>query len=243
MEYVASERDGCNHTAIAQGLQIPKSSLTALLQDLQSKGYLQRNPDSGVFTVGVQVLWLANSYLRNLNLVKLGQPIVGELHVRVREFSLLAIPTEREYVIICTESIPSIFAHSLQVGQRGPIFCSAVGKAMMAFMPEAQVDSILKASPLVAVTPSTKTDIAYIKRDLAKTRRRGIGYSREEGIPGVTGVAAPVFNASGSPVAALAIGVPSAQLKEKSLEPLEGVLRSLAQRLSQQLGWNASTST
>ena len=47
----------------------PKSSLTALLQDMLSKGYLQRNPDSGIFTIGVQVLWLANSYLRNLNLI------------------------------------------------------------------------------------------------------------------------------------------------------------------------------
>src|SRR6201995_1872392 len=111
MEFIANTRDGCTHTAIAQGLNIPKRSLTALLQDLLSKGYLQRKPESGVFTIGVQILWLSNSYLRNLNLVKLGQPIVAEIYSRVKEFSVLAIPNGSEYVTICTESVPSVFGH------------------------------------------------------------------------------------------------------------------------------------
>ena len=95
IEYVASQREGCTHTAIAHGLKIPKSSLTELLQDLLSKGYLQRRTDSGIFTIGLQVLWLANSYLRNLNPVKIDQPLVAEIFSKVREFSLLAIPAER----------------------------------------------------------------------------------------------------------------------------------------------------
>lgn len=242
MEFVAARREGCSHTAIAQGLEIPKSSLTALLQDLQSTGYLQRNPESGVFTIGVQVLWLANSYLRNLNLVRLGQPVVAQLYARVQEFSLLAIPIGSQYVTICTESIPSIFAHSLQVGQRGPLFCSAVGKAMMAYMSPNQVDEILKDSPPVAVTPFTKTNITDIKKELQEVRRQGIGYSKEEGIPGVTGLAAPVFNATGSPVAALGVGVPSSQLIGRDMTPVEDALRESAQQLSAQLGWTGERS-
>ena len=58
MEYVASERDGCTHTAIAQGLQIPKSSLTALLQDLQSKGYcLQERIEGPKFGLALNSQW------------------------------------------------------------------------------------------------------------------------------------------------------------------------------------------
>ena len=96
MEHIAQQPQGCTHTEVAQGLQIPKSSLTALLQDMMSKGYLQRNPDTNVFTIGVQVLWLANSYLRNLNLVRLGQPVVASVFSKVQEFTLLAIPTAHE---------------------------------------------------------------------------------------------------------------------------------------------------
>ena len=240
MEFIANQRDGCTHTAIAQGLNIPKSSLTALLQDLLSKGYLQRTADSGVFTIGVQVLWLSNSYLRNLNLVKLGQPLVAEIHSKVKEFALLAIPNGAEYVTICTESVPSVFGHTLQLGSRGPMFCSAVGRAMLAFMPDPQVDEILRSGPRVKATPNTKTSIADIKASLTETRRTGIAFSGEEAIAGVVGFAAPVFSAMGVPVASFGVGVPSSQFKRSATSAIESALKDASRRLSQQLGWNAA---
>lgn len=239
MEFIGSYSEGCTHTAIAQGLNIPKSSLTALLQDLLSKGYLQRSPDSGVFTIGVQVLWLANSYLRNLNLVKLGQPVVAELFAQVKEFSVLAIPTGAEYVVICTESVPSAFGHSLQVGSRGPLFCSALGKAILAYLPVQQRDEILKSGPRTALTKQTKTKLSDILEDLERTRRTGIGRSHGEAIAGVDGFAAPIFNASGAPIASLGVGVPATELRQTAIPSIEGALKRAAQKLSQQLGWRA----
>jgi len=243
MEFVANHREGCNHTAIAQGLVIPKSSLSALLQDLSSTGYLKRNPESGSFTIGVQVLWLANSYLRNMNLVRLGQPVVAQLFAQVQEFALLAIPIGPEYVTICTESLPSVFAHTLQVGQRGLLITSAVGRAMMAYMTAAEIDNILAASQSPEVSPLTKKQITEVKKELESTRLRGVGYSHDESIPGIVGIAAPVFNASGSPVAALGIGIPTSQMKGRNAGPLEQAVRESAARLSTQLGYVATTST
>lgn len=240
MEFVASRREGCSHTVIAQGLDIPKSSLSALLHDLHSTGYLQRNPETGVFTIGVQVLWLANSYLRNLNLVRLGQPVVAQLFARVREFALLAIPTGTEYVTICTESLPSVFAHTLQVGQRGPLVTSAVGRAMLAYMAPGEVDRILAAPPDAGTVPLSKQAIADIRKQLDVARKRGIGYSYEESIPGVVGIAAPVFNAAGTPVAALGVGIPSAQMKGRDTAPIEEALRQAAAALSGELGYAPS---
>lgn len=236
MEFVASRRDGCSHTAIAQSLAIPKSSLSALLQDLHSTGYLQRNPESGTFTIGVQVLWLANSYLRNMNLVRMGQPVVAQLFAQVQEFALLAIPIGPEYVTICTESLPSVFAHTLQVGQRGLLITSAVGRAMMSVMTVAEVDNILAASRPLVTTPLTQKKITEIKMELESTRIRGVGYSNDESIPGIVGIAAPVFNATGSPVAALGIGIPTQQMKGRDAGPLEKAVREAAARLSVQLG-------
>ena len=240
MEFIADQREGCKHAAIASALDIPKSSLTALLQDLTSKGYLQRAPDSGVFTIGVQVLWLANSYLRNLNLVKLGQPLVAQIYGEVNEFALLAVPNGTEYVTVCTESVPSIFGHTLQLGSRGPLFCSAVGRAMLAFMPAQQVDEILLCSPPQKVTALTKTAIADIKEGLREVRKTGIAVSNEESIAGVIGFAAPVFGAMGSPVASFGVGIASAHFKSKSQPEIESALKKASLQLSQQLGWRTS---
>lgn len=237
MEFIAAEPAGCTHTTIAQGLSIPKSSLTALLQDLQSKGYLQRTPETGVFTIGVQVLWLANSYLRNLNLVKLGQPVVAELFGEVGQFCTLAIPSGTEYVVICTESVPSIFGHSLQVGSRGPLYCSALGKAILAFLPQDQVDAILKSSTRAPLTRQTKTKLPDILQELEATRRSGVGRSLGESFAGVDGYAAPVFGPSGLPVASLGIGSPTNEFKPSAIPRVEAALKRAARKLSLQLGW------
>ena len=237
MEHVADQPNGCTHTKLAQGLGIPKSSLTALLNDLQSQGYLQRNAESGIYTIGVQILSLANAYLRNLNLARLGAPIVGELYAAVRMFSVMAIPNETEYVVICTESLPSLFTHSLQVGYRGPLYCSAVGRAILAYLPERRVDEILRASDLTPLTPLTKTDPTAIKAELAEVRKSGISHSKEENIAGITGIASPVFDRTGTPVAAVAIAAPTAQLETAQLPSIGLAVKQAADKLSEQLGW------
>jgi len=236
MEFVASQRDGCTHTTIAQGLNIPKSSLTALLQDMLSKGYLQRTPESGIFTIGVQVLWLANSYLRNLNLVKLGQPLVAEIFTKVREFSLLAIPNGTEYVTICTESVPSVFGHTLQLGSRGPMYCSALGRAMLAFMPQPQVDDILRTSNRVKLTAHTRASLSEIRLALDEVRRTGVAFVKEESFAGVVGYGTPVFGPMGAPVAAFGVGVPTSQWKRSAEPAIVNALQAASRQLSQQLG-------
>ncbi|HVZ44931.1 MAG TPA: IclR family transcriptional regulator [Ramlibacter sp.] len=235
MEFIAEKPAGCTHTTLAQQLKIPKSSLTVLLQDLVSKGYLQRHPETAVFTVGVQVLWLANSYLRNLNLVRIGQPLVAQVFTALAQFAFMGVPQGREYVIVCTESLPSIFAHTLQVGQRGPLYCSAVGRAMLAFMPAAQVDDIL-SGPRPAVTSRTRTSLREAKAAVERTRATGIGYADEESIAGVLGWAAPVFGANGQPVAAIGVGIPTGEYKASLLPRIERTLKAAARAMSEQLG-------
>jgi DNA-binding IclR family transcriptional regulator len=237
MEFIAGQPAGCSHTTVAQGLGIPKSSLTALLQDLQSKGYLQRHPDTGYFTIGVQVLWLANSYLRNLNLVKIGQPVVAELFTQIRQFSTLAIPSGAEYVIVCTESTPSVFGHTLQVGSRGPMHTAALGKAMLAWLPAARLEQVLLQAAAVTGAKSIKGKAFDIRAELAQARKSGIAHSRGEAIAGVDGYAAPVFNAGNVVVASLGVGIPSGEVSAREAARIETAIRKAARQLSAQLGW------
>ena len=204
-----------------------------------SEGYLQRSAETGIFTIGVQVLWLANSYLRNLNLARLGTPIVSQIHAAVRQFSVMAVPAGTEYVVICTESLPSLYTHSLQLGYRGPLFCSAVGRAILAYLPEDRVDEILNASDLVKLTPLTLTDPVKIKRTLKEVRKNGIACAREENIAGITGICAPVFDRAGVPVAAVGIAASSTALEPSQMPTIENAIRRGAAQLSQQLGWRA----
>jgi DNA-binding IclR family transcriptional regulator len=237
LEYIAQYSDGCTHTQLAQGMDIPKSSVTALLADMQSLGYLTRHPDTNKYCVGVQVLSLANAYLRSLNLARLGSPILSRLYGVVKHFSVLCIAVETDYAVIATESQPAIYTHSLQIGYRAPLYCSAVGKAILSHLPEAEVNRILLASSLDKLTPSTKTSPKEIKQELTDVRKAGIAYSRGENIAGITGLAAPVFDHAGHPVAAIGVASPTHQLKPEDFELIEAELLKSARELSDQLGW------
>lgn len=236
LEFIGTHPNGCNHTTIARGLAIPKSSLTALLNDLQSKGYVQRHPDTGFFTIGLQVLWLANSYLRNLNLVQLGQPVVAELFMQVSQFSTLAIPSGHEYVVICTESTPSAFGHTLYPGSRGLLQSSALGKAILAWSSRPYIDEI--CSKTAADRGAINVDASTLDTELERTRKTGIARSYGEAIAGVDGFAAPVFNAANLPAAALGVGVPTSQLNPELIARIETALSASARKLSMQLGWS-----
>lgn len=237
MEHIARDERGLTHAQIARDLEIPKSSLTALLRDLQGGGYLVLDPESARYTIGSQVLVLAQSYLRGLTLVKLGQPVVGALFREVDEFTGLGIPRNDEYILICAESPVSPVSHSLQIGERGPLFCSATGKAILAFLPEAEATRILTAAPRRKLTPGTKVELSQILADLETVRAGGVAFSREEALPGITAIAAPVLSGEGRPVAALSVAVPTLRLSPEREAAIVFGVSKYAGRLSAALGW------
>ena len=237
MEYVAREERGATHAQIARDLRIPKSSLTALLKDLQGGGYLALDGETARYSIGTQVLVLAQAYLRGLNIVKLGQPVVASLFKQLDEFTALGIQRDGEYILVCAESPASPLAHSLQIGERGPMYCSATGKAILAHLPEAEAMTILTRHPRTKRTPATKTELSQILSELDEVRRTGIGYAREETLLGITAIAAPIFNAAGRAIAALSVALPTARLDpDREAEIVRAVRRS-ARDLSANLGW------
>lgn len=237
LEHVAQHQNGCTHTEIAKGLSIPKASLTALLKTMRAEEYLRLDPDTGRFTVGISVLTLANSFLSNLNLARMGAPVVRRLFSELSLFSVLTVPQGPEYVIICAESEPAILTHSLQIGYRGPLYCSGMGRALMAYLSEQEVDQILDASDLRPLTPTTIYDPAGIKEDLKEVRRKGYSWSAGESIDGIYSICAPVFDWHGRPLAAVGVAAPQARFDDKKVEKATVSVKAAANELSELLGW------
>jgi DNA-binding IclR family transcriptional regulator len=237
MEFIADQKNGSTHTQVSSALGIPKSSLTALLKDLVSRGYLIFNAETARFEIGSQILTLSQAYLRNLNLVKVGQPIVSAIFEMTGEFSAFGIPKGTDYVIICAESMPLPLAHSLQIGERGPMYCSATGKAVLAFLPPDQRDSIIAASKLLPLTAVTKTDPVAIRAELNAIRLTGIAYAREENIPGIIAMAKPVFNAVGQVIGALSVATSVSRFSMAHEQTVIAALTTAATEFSGKLGW------
>jgi len=98
-------------------------------------------------------------------------------------------------------------------GKRVNLHCTALGKTILAMLPEGRVDEIIDTHGLPARTENTITDRAELKAELADIRERGHAYDREERLPGLRCVAAPVTSEDGDPVAALSVSGPTSRIK------------------------------
>ncbi|ABE36261.1 bacterial transcriptional regulator family protein [Paraburkholderia xenovorans LB400] len=237
MEFVATHKAGCaTHTEISQALGIPKSSLTALLTDLQRPGYLELDRETGRYAIGSQVMFLAHAYLRNLNIVRLGTPVVHDVFLKLNVYTTMVIPKGDMCLVVCSESLPSPLAHSLSIGQHIPMLHSALGRAILAFLEPEEVERFLHDYTPTPYTDRTKTGIEEVRKALAQVRKAGFAHMQGEYLPGIIGIAVPVFNLENRPIAAIGIGIPAVEGTTEFEKRICKQLLHSADTLSRRLG-------
>jgi DNA-binding IclR family transcriptional regulator len=121
------------------------------------------------------------------------------------------------------------------LGQRLPAFCTASGKAFLAFLPEKQVKEILGAG-LTKHTENTHTNLADLYEDLRVTRQRGFAISTQEYEKDINAIAAPILAADGYPILAIAIAGPSFRLPQKRLLELGSAILSINKDIQREVG-------
>ncbi|MBC7778961.1 MAG: hypothetical protein H7125_02550, partial [Proteobacteria bacterium] len=131
----------------------------------------------------------------------------------------------------------SPLAHSLQLGERGPLWDSASGKAILAGLCPPERDQCLKTLPRLAATAATDTSLERMRNELARTARRGVAVARDSVILGVTAFAAAVFDANARPVAALSIALQSARVTSSLEKRVVDALLPAAAEISRRLGY------
>jgi DNA-binding IclR family transcriptional regulator len=125
---------------------------------------------------------------------------------------------------------------SSRVGQSAPIYCTGVGKLLLAHAPPEQVERILARGELRRYTEHTITDRAKLAAELEGIRRRGFALDDEEHEVGVRCVAAPVRNNQGAAIAALSISLPSVRLPDSEIPRYRELVTTAAQEISRKIG-------
>jgi DNA-binding IclR family transcriptional regulator len=127
-----------------------------------------------------------------------------------------------------------------KLGARNPIYCTALGKAILAYLPENEVDQILAASRMEARTRNTITNVLALKRELERIRDRGYAIDDEEIEDGVRCIAAPILNASNRAVAAVSVSGPSSRITPDRFQLIGKTMLKAAQELSTRIGRQAA---
>jgi IclR family transcriptional regulator, acetate operon repressor len=187
---------------------LARSTAHRLAGQLVDAGLLERSNRG--WRLGVALFELGQLVPRQQRLRDVALAYMEDLYEATKETVQLAVMDAGEVLYVEIISGHRKVRTPSRRGGRMPIHCTAIGKAMLAFSPDAGAGWLALHPELSARTPTTITDAAELKRELHDIRRRGLAYDREEATPGLVCVAAPLLAADGSARAGLSVSMPAA---------------------------------
>lgn len=235
LELLVQMSEGVSLSRIAQELDLPLSATHRLLAVLVNRNYARQNPATDQYEPTLAVATLGIRLLANTHLSDVYQPILDELAAATGELVRLAIlDGEKMTWIASAQGATGPIRYDPVKGHDLPLHATAMGKAWLATLPEAEALRIATAAGFTgAAGPNALTTAAELTRHLRETRERGYGLVNEEAEPGIAAIAMLVHDgASGAPVGSISIGGPSFRLSREKLVSFVPELRAAADELS-----------
>jgi IclR family transcriptional regulator, pca regulon regulatory protein len=197
---------------LARRLGLTRSTTYRYVATLTTLRYLQQDDSTRKYRLGPRVLDLGFSVLGSLGLREIAAPHLRRLTDTTGHTSNLAIRDDTDVILIDrVRGRPGPYHHlefSLHVGSRIPAYCSATGKALLAFLPRPDLERILDRTDLVQRGPRTLTEKKTLLAELEQVRRTGIAVNDEELESALRSIASPVRTRSGEVVAAVNVAIP-----------------------------------
>ena len=239
LECFSSKEKELGVTEISKLLSLHKSTTFGLLATLENRGYIEQNFRNGKYKLGLKLFELGIQVQENMDLGDIAKPYLDELVKENNETVHLVINDKGQAVYIeKVEGTTSMRMYS-QLGKRPPMYCTGVGKVILAFMPEQLLDKYLEQEELEKLTPYTITDKECLKKELKQIRTHGFSVDNEEIEIGLKCVAAPIRNHKEEIVGAISIAGPTSRMTLEKIEILSGVIRAAAMEISNKLGYKA----
>ncbi len=222
---------------ISEKLQLHKSTAHRLIMVLERHKLIERNSVNGRYRLGLKLFELGTRAVSQLDLRERARPFLERLVLETSETVHLCILDDSEVVYLDKVEPSRSVRMATSVGRRNPAHCTAVGKAIMAYLPDAKVEAIVRKEGMRPMTSNTITSLLELKRELGAIRERGYAIDNEEIEEGVRCVGCVVRNFSGEPVAAISISGPAFRVTPVKVPVLAGAVVAAAQGLSEELGF------
>ncbi len=241
LELTAASRDGLPLKDLSLRVETPKSSLLPLLRTLSARGYLEQGR-AGEYRLGLRALELAVRSQGRRELVDAAKPALEALMRRTGESAFLTTLAADAAAVVFIDVVESeqLIRYTVNVGQRSPLHATANGKAILAVLPAAEREEILRTLRLKRYTDRTLTNHPPLRASLDEIRAAGVSVSVDEIVRGASGAAAPVYGRDGRVAGACAVGGPTERVKPR-MRQLAADVRTTARSISMLLGGDAAT--
>ncbi len=231
LEAVADQPQPVGLPDLTARLGLPRQTLHRILQQLEENGLVMRDPARDRYSVGPRLSKLALLALHSANQGAPVRPILQELVDDVRETCNIGVLDGIDFVYLERIECDWSLRIHLQAGSRVPAYCTSGGKVLLAYLPAATRERLLKTAKLKAFTEHTITRVADLDEELAAIREQGYALNNQEYSVGIVGIAVPIMDQQGKPLAALALHAPVVRLPFEALDKHLAKLKAAAKRL------------
>ncbi|MBE3002023.1 IclR family transcriptional regulator [Nocardiopsis sp. HNM0947] len=237
LELFTDGRESVSAPEVVAELGLPRTTVHELLHTLSARAYLTRHPEiPGRYRPGLQLFRLGSAYTDGLDLPTLGREAAREMVEECNETSHVAVLDDRHIVYLAKVDSSHAVRMVSSLGRRLPAHCTALGKVLLAALPDEEVLRRLGQGRLEPLSADSITDPDRLVRELAGVRDSGSAVEVCEANPDVSCVSAPVRDRTGQVVAALSISVPQHRWSDERCEQLRELVRDGARRFSLRLG-------
>ena len=222
-------------------IDLPKGTTHRLLSTLAYLDYVRQDPETKKYNLGYKLVELGNRLLSHLDYRTEARPFLVRLAEATKETVHMAILDKKEILYIDkveASDYPSGLRMASMLGARIPTHCTAVGKVILAGLPEDQAEELVKSAGMPKRTDNTITDVDKLKAHVQLVKKNGFALDNEENEIGVSCVAAPVYNQRGDVISAISISVPTSRLTFRDLKTkLKDQVMETALNISRKIGY------
>jgi len=197
---------------LARQLGFDRSTTYRILVSLEHAGFVEKDEKAGTYSLGLAAFEIGNAYLSQMDLIQVSKPIMTDLAQKVQETVHLAVLSDTEIVYVDKCDSPRSLGVISKIGQRGPVYCTALGKTLLAFQSEDEQSRIIHKIRMAPITSRTITSKQKLVEELRGIRKQGYALDRREIEEDVECIGAPIRNHIGDVIAAISISGPQKKI-------------------------------
>lgn len=235
IEALAARREPAGVSQLARELGLNKSTVYRLLDTLVRRGYVEQDERSGLYELGTKLWELGVGRVQRLEVRKVARPVLEAVARETRESTLLGVLQDHEALIIDKVDSREVLQIFSPVGARVPLYCSSLGRALLAYQPAAFIAE--EAAAMTPRTPYALATGAALLAELERVRAEECSQSLDEWEIGVAGVASPIHDAAGHVIASICITGPTSRFSVERLPALRQQSIRAASAISEAMGY------
>jgi IclR family KDG regulon transcriptional repressor len=223
-------------TEIARELGMQKSTVFRLLATMQEFGFVRKTREGTGYRLGMRVFELGSVVANTFDLRDIALSYLHKISEQTGETVHLGVLNETDAMSIETVDGSNTLKSSILIGKRTPVYCTSVGKAILAFQSPQVQKEIIEKTNFVRFTDNTIVDPEAFTAELELTFKRGYAVDDMEHEVGVRCIAAPIWDSYGKALASLSVSGPSIRITKAKIPELAELIMRTTREISQELG-------